>query len=75
MSEPPTRETGPELGVRVDRIPNRPPHIVDGDRVAVPVWVTRDGHYVGDAELRLSHSEASALRDELTDTVASWGQR
>lgn len=75
MSDPPPSEPHPARGVRVDRIPNRPPRLVEGDRVAVPVWVTQDGRYVGDADLRLSRSEASALRDQLAGALASWRSR
>lgn len=63
----------PAQGVRVDRIPSKPVRLTEAGRIALPLWVLRDGRHLGDAELVLTHDEAVALRDELTGLLAQWG--
>lgn len=58
-----------QRGWRIDRIPSRPARAVEG-RVAVPLWLVRDGEHVADVDLLLSAAEAEVLHAETGDVLA-----
>jgi len=72
MSQRPARTA---RGVRVERIPSRPPYRLDDGRIAVPLWVLRDGRHLGDTEWLMSPQEAADLADRLRGTIATGGPR
>lgn len=72
MSQPPAQTA---RGVDVRLIPNRPPRRVDDGRVAVPMWVRRDGVLLGDTEMVLSPQEAEEFANRLRGTIATGGPR
>lgn len=72
MSEPPTHTAH---GVDVRLIPARPPRRLDDGRVAVPIWVRRDGVHLGDTEMILSRDETATLANRLRGTIATGGPR
>lgn len=55
-------------GVRVRPIPTKKSYTTTNGDVVIPVWVTRDGHHQGDADLVLAADDPpSRLADVLSD--------
>ena len=59
----PRPETGG--GWRIERIPGRPPHSTEDGRLALPLWLVRDGRHIADIELVMSPAEAEHLHASL----------
>jgi hypothetical protein len=49
----------------IQRTPGRPLHRTDDDRLAVPLWLSRDGEHATDVELMLSMVDAERLHAAL----------
>lgn len=56
---------------RIDRIPGRRPHLRSDGRLALPLWLVREGNHHADAELTMSPPEAERLLSELGDALAA----
>ena len=52
-------------GWRIERIPGRPLRTAGNDRMALPLWLVRDGRHVADVELVMSLAEAEHLHAAL----------
>lgn len=75
-SAPPDHRTDRARGLRVDRIPGRHVHTTnDGQHIAVPLWVLRNGRHSGDTDLVLSRQEAEQLLTELAGELAKQAPR
>jgi hypothetical protein len=55
----------PHQGVRIERIASRDVRRTQAGRIAVPLWVVKDGEHVGDGDLVLTHDEAAVLHAQL----------
>jgi hypothetical protein len=55
----------PAQGVRVERIPGKSIRLTEAGRIAVPLWVVKDGNHVGDADLVLTVDEAATMHAQL----------
>ncbi|MGH3312400.1 MAG: hypothetical protein ACRDP3_17740 [Streptomyces sp.] len=53
-------------GWRIDRVPGKPVRRAEDGRIAVPLWLLRDGAYHSDLDLRLSSAEAEVLHAQLS---------
>jgi len=53
-------------GWRIDRVPAKPVRRAEDGRIAVPLWLLRDGEYHSDLDLRLSPAEAEVLHAQLS---------
>lgn len=52
-------------GWRIERIPGRPPHPTGDGRLALSLWLVRDGRHIADIELVMSPAEAEHLHASL----------
>lgn len=57
--------TATAYGWRIERVPAKPVRRGEDGRVSVPLWLTRDGVYHSDLDLRLSPDEAQTLHGQL----------
>lgn len=54
-----------ERGFRIERIPGRPLRALEDGRIAVPLWIVKDGKHAGDTEMVMSIAEAEQLHASL----------
>jgi hypothetical protein len=53
-------------GWRIDRIPGRPLRRTEEGRMALPLWLAKDGEHIVDVELTLTPAEAEQLHAALS---------
>lgn len=59
------RTANPTQGVRIERLPGKDAHLTEAGRIAIPLWVLKDGKHLGDSDLVLTHDEAALLHAQL----------
>ncbi|WP_256220748.1 hypothetical protein [Streptomyces sp. CC53] len=55
----------PAKGIRIERWPAKGLRRTEAGRIALPLWVLRDGEHLGDGDLVMTHDEAAALYSQL----------
>ncbi|GAB2806380.1 hypothetical protein GCM10027091_43230 [Streptomyces daliensis] len=61
----------PAQGVRIERLSRRPLRRTQAGRIALPLWVLKDGKHVGDGDLVMTQDEATELLLELQAQLAN----
>lgn len=59
----------PAQGVRIERLTSSPLRRTEAGRIALPLWVLKDGRHVGDGDLVMTQDEATALFLELREQL------
>lgn len=52
-------------GLRISRVPSKPVRREEDGRIAIHLWLRRDGEFDGDVALRLAPDEAELLHAQL----------